>query len=485
MTRKNLILLLFVLCFSTFGQQVQPKAYMDNITKAEQLHQAKDYKNSAFAYSTAFKNNDWKGTLDDRWNASCSWALAKYPDSAFFNLFRLAYIAKYTDVTRLKTDSNLNFLHVDNRWQTLLGVVQKNKDSLEVNLNKSVAKQLEIIFNEDQQYRLQLDEIEKSTTKSAQQKLREQEAIWNIIKKKDAINLAQVKAIIAKFGWLGRAEIGEQGNATLFLVIQHSDLATQEKYLPLMRDAVKKGKAQSGSLALLEDRVALGQGKKQIYGSQITKDNLTGQYMVSPIEDEINVNKRRAAVGLEPIEEYVKQWGIKYKTAAFDEKHIPISIRTSLIIITVIFVLLLILLLYLKLFNWFWLFFLACLLNYSGLYKDYSFGELSPLREFQGGWVFLSSSRFICEYLIAFGLILSLYKLFKLKHIIIDVIALFVAYLLYHYILIPPLQKLFLPVGFISFYFNIIEPFIYACAFGIITFIIYLIKKRKKQNTTS
>lgn len=71
--------------------------------------------------------------------------------------------------------------------------------------------------------------------------------------------------------------------------------------------------AKGSQLALLEDRVALGQGKKQMYGSQIHRNNQTGKYFVAPIEDESNVNKRRASVGLEPLEEYVKHWSIDYK----------------------------------------------------------------------------------------------------------------------------------------------------------------------------
>ena len=81
----------------------------------------------------------------------------------------------------------------------------------------------------------------------------------------------------------------------------------------MMREAVKNGKAAGSSLALLEDRVALGQEKKQIYGSQIHRDQRTGKYFVAPIEDEFNVNRRRASVGLEPLEDYVKHWNIDYK----------------------------------------------------------------------------------------------------------------------------------------------------------------------------
>ncbi len=135
---------------------------------------------------------------------------------------------------------------------------------------------------------------------------------WKTINKKDSINLLKIRAILDKYGWLGSDLVGEKGNTALFLVIQHADQKTQETYLPMMREAVKNGKVQGSTLALLEDRVALGQGKRQIYGSQIGQDPETKAYYVSPLEDPDNVDKRRAEVGLEPLAEYVNQWQIKW-----------------------------------------------------------------------------------------------------------------------------------------------------------------------------
>ena len=80
----------------------------------------------------------------------------------------------------------------------------------------------------------------------------------------------------------------------------------------MMREAVKNGKAKGKSLALLEDRVALRKRKKQIYGSQIGRDNDTKLYYVLPLEDPDNVDKRRAKVGLEPLADYVNYWQIKW-----------------------------------------------------------------------------------------------------------------------------------------------------------------------------
>jgi hypothetical protein len=148
-------------------------------------------------------------------------------------------------------------------------------------------------------------------------------SLWNFIYEKDSINLIKVKFILNKYGWLGSDIVGEQGNTTLFLVIQHADLVTQENYLPMMRIAVKNGKAKGSSLALLEDRVALREGKKQIYGSQIVRDEATQKSYVSPLEDPENVDKRRAEVGLEPLAEYVIQWKIIWNVEQY-KKNLPV-----------------------------------------------------------------------------------------------------------------------------------------------------------------
>ena len=87
---------------------------------------------------------------------------------------------------------------------------------------------------------------------------------WEKIKKTDSNNLIIVEKVLEKHGWLGVKEIGGTASSTLFFVIQHSDQETQEKYLPMMRQAVKDRKAPSSRLALLEDRIGLGRGEFQL-----------------------------------------------------------------------------------------------------------------------------------------------------------------------------------------------------------------------------
>jgi len=135
-----------------------------------------------------------------------------------------------------------------------------------------------------------------------------------------SINTSKIKKILDEYGWLGADIIGNQGDSTLFLVIQHSDFETQEKYLPMMREAVKKGNAKANNLAFLEDRVALRKGEKQIYGSQIAPDPETGEYIILPLIDPENVDKRRADVGLGKFQVYISDFGMTWNVEEYKKK---------------------------------------------------------------------------------------------------------------------------------------------------------------------
>jgi hypothetical protein len=191
----------------------------------------------------------------------------------------------------------------------MVGANLASGQSLAIANYSLLTAQLDSIHTKDQKYRQMINDVEAKHGYES----KEMQDLWKTINKTDSANLIQVSNILEKYGWLGADAVGEQGNATIFLVIQHADLKTQEKYLPMMRQAVKNGKAKGSELALLEDRVAMRQGKKQIYGSQISRDLKTGKYFVAPIEDEPNVNKRRASVGLMPLEDYARHFNIEYK----------------------------------------------------------------------------------------------------------------------------------------------------------------------------
>ena len=152
---KHLFLLLsFIFVFTTIIS-AQNALYQKYAKEADSLYDAKDYLKSAQKFSEAFKSNNWKGTSSDRYNAACSWALAGVPDSAFFQLDRIATKANYTNLGHISNDTDLNSLHDDKRWQPLLAIIKGNKEKEEANLDKSLVAILDTVYIEDQKYRQQ------------------------------------------------------------------------------------------------------------------------------------------------------------------------------------------------------------------------------------------------------------------------------------------------------------------------------------------
>jgi hypothetical protein len=89
--------------------------------------------------------------------------------------------------------------------------------------------------------------------------------------------------------------------------VQHADedKALQRRALHLLEEAAHKGEASKSNLAYLTDRVRINAGQKQIYGTQLEWPD-ADHPRPKPTEDPSNLNKRRAAMGLPPIEKYLK-----------------------------------------------------------------------------------------------------------------------------------------------------------------------------------
>lgn len=126
------------------------------------------------------------------------------------------------------------------------------------------------------------------------------------MKKIDAGNTSRVKTLLKQYGWPGPKLVGQDGTDAVFLLVQHADPAFQKEILPLVKDAYRSRLITGQSYALFMDRVLVQDGKPQIYGTAAKRFDQWkgGEPVFEPIEDEANVNKRRAEVGLMPLSEY-------------------------------------------------------------------------------------------------------------------------------------------------------------------------------------
>ena len=311
-------LILFVL-YTTASTAQDDDAYKRLEQQATIYYRQGDFKRSAETLESAIAIKGNKSGYGEVYNAACSWARAGNPDNAFKHLNYLASTImadpegllgkKHMDPLFYMYDKDLEPLHHDKRWGEFIARLQRRRTPL-VNM-------LDSILVADQQGRQQLQEVEKTYGHDS----KEMKALWADINVSDSINLLKVKKIIDSLGWPGPDTLGEHGSRTLFLVIQHSDQQTQEQYLPIMRAAAEKGNASKSALALLEDRIALAQGKRQLYGSQVARSK-DGKYYVMPLHNPDSVDIRRHSMGLGTLYYYLKNWDIVWDVEAY-KKQLP------------------------------------------------------------------------------------------------------------------------------------------------------------------
>ncbi|AKQ68319.1 hypothetical protein A176_005231 [Myxococcus hansupus] len=121
----------------------------------------------------------------------------------------------------------------------------------------------------------------------------------------DARNTSWLKEVIAKQGWPGRDLVGKRATFAAWLLVQHADqdVAFQLGVLPMLEQAVARGEGSAKELAYLTDRVLVNTGKPQRYATQL--EEVDGKMVPKALEDPEKVNARRAAVGLDSLEEYL------------------------------------------------------------------------------------------------------------------------------------------------------------------------------------
>ncbi len=121
-------------------------------------------------------------------------------------------------------------------------------------------------------------------------------------------NTQRMKEIVEAHGWPGNDLVGIEGAEAAWMVVQHAvlDIDFMTGCVPLLEKAVAAGQAEGWQLAFLKDRLLTLAGKPQIYGTQFDHDD-QGWPIPYPIEDEVHVNRRRAELGLNSLEERVAE----------------------------------------------------------------------------------------------------------------------------------------------------------------------------------
>ena len=133
--------------------------------------------------------------------------------------------------------------------------------------------------------------------------------------------------IIDKYGFPGYDLVGEKGSNNFWLMVQHcdKDVPFQRRVLKAMQAELPKRNADPKNFAYLTDRVLINTGHKQLYGTQLTYNTDSCQAIPKPLQDSVNVDKRRVALGLETIESYLNwtsQWHFDMNKASYEKRGI-------------------------------------------------------------------------------------------------------------------------------------------------------------------
>ncbi|WP_329957031.1 DUF6624 domain-containing protein [Xylella taiwanensis] len=107
----------------------------------------------------------------------------------------------------------------------------------------------------------------------------------------------QLKRLTEGRGLFRLSEVGQDAVTSEYLIIQHSEPAFMKGFEKEMGELAAKGDLPKDDYATFVDRILIYENKPQRYGTQAN-----GDFELYPIEDEQSVDKRRASMGLPPLQ---------------------------------------------------------------------------------------------------------------------------------------------------------------------------------------
>lgn len=141
----------------------------------------------------------------------------------------------------------------------------------------------------------------------ARQAWREDEEQAGVVERLDREHTARFRELVDRHGWPSRSTVGEAGSQAAWLLVQHADHDPefQRRCLELLRAAAERGEADPRHVAFLTDRVLIHEGKLQRFGTQLRMEE--GRLAPIPLEDPREVDERRRSMGLDPLEDYLRE----------------------------------------------------------------------------------------------------------------------------------------------------------------------------------
>jgi|GEM_PF-2773960 len=122
----------------------------------------------------------------------------------------------------------------------------------------------------------------------------------------DSLNLVTIDSLIQIYGLPDTSKVTTQGVHMFFICVQHFDKESFLSYRKVMTRLYREKQLSLIDYAYYLDRYMVYKGRKQVYGTQLRRNN-DGQLEFYPIRCEKRVNNRRKKAGFEETaEDYLK-----------------------------------------------------------------------------------------------------------------------------------------------------------------------------------
>lgn len=124
----------------------------------------------------------------------------------------------------------------------------------------------------------------------------------------DSQNREDLKNLLTLYDWFKISEFGPEADQAAWLLVQHADrdVDFQKRVLQILDKLLPSGETSGSNFAYLYDRVAVAENRPQRFGTQ-GRCVGPGRWEPWPSEDPHDLQARRDALGLGPLEENIRR----------------------------------------------------------------------------------------------------------------------------------------------------------------------------------
>lgn len=124
-------------------------------------------------------------------------------------------------------------------------------------------------------------------------------------------HLEIVLSIGAHCGMPNLSVVNETQMSAIWMTITQASYQFRKAFLPNLVLAVENGDIKESNIAAIKDKILMDEGKPQIYGTQVIRDE-QGNYRLYGLEDPEYVDRRRKDIGFGTLQSFLDQYDITF-----------------------------------------------------------------------------------------------------------------------------------------------------------------------------